>query len=54
MQETHTMKRQTFFLSDHQIKFLKTNAKNKDLHLAELIRRIIDEFIDNHKEVNNG
>ena len=40
------MKRQNFFLPDRQIRFLKIMAKKQELHIAEVLRRIIDDAID--------
>ena len=40
------MKRHNFFLPEKQINFLKNKAKNKGISVAELLRRIIDCFIE--------
>ena len=40
------MVRQQLYLTDRQKDVLSEIAKEKDVKLAELIRRILDEYID--------
>ena len=44
----HTMKRHNFFLPEKQMNFLKNEAKNKGIRVAELLRRIIDFYIEGY------
>lgn len=43
------MKRKDFYLTERQIAALEKEAKQKGITVAELIRRIIDEYYDAKK-----
>ena len=49
----HTMKRTNFHLTDLQIKRLRNVAKQTGLSVAELIRRAVDEWLEEY-ERNKG
>ena len=42
------MKRTQIYLTIIQMKILKQKALDKDISLSELIRRILDNYIDNN------
>ena len=44
------MKRLQIYLTERQSAVLKEKAKNIDISLAELIRRILDRYIDKDEE----
>lgn len=46
------MKRQHIFLTDKQIKNLNKEAKEKELKVSELIRRIIDKYYEEDGKEN--
>jgi len=46
------MKRQHIFLTDKQIKNLSKEAKEKELKVSELIRRIIDKYYEEDGKEN--
>lgn len=43
------MKRTQIYLTIFQMKKLKQQALDKDISLSELIRRILDSYLDNDK-----
>jgi len=44
------MNRTNIYLSDRQVKTFKELSKKKGLTVAELIRRILDEWLDGQQE----
>jgi len=43
------MKRTTIFLTEKQIVTIKRISKDTGLAMADLIRRALDRFVDDHK-----
>lgn len=48
------MKRLQIYLTERQSVVLKEKAKNIDISLAELIRRILDRYIDKGEDKDGG